>query len=111
MSPVSHLSSLVFKLQAFFLVSDDIMDQSHTRRGQPCWFRKDKVGLIAVNDSFILESCIYLLLKKHFKATSCYVDLIELFHEVSFQTELGQLLDLLTAPEDDIDLNRFSPDK
>ena len=95
-------------LQAFFLVADDIMDHSVTRRGQPCWYLKPKVGNMAINDSFILESCIYRVIKKYFKSDPFYGDLLELFHEVTYQTELGQLMDLLTAPEGDIDLNRFT---
>ncbi|KAI5838142.1 putative farnesyl-diphosphate synthetase [Morchella snyderi] len=98
-------------LQAMFLVADDIMDSSKTRRGSPCWYLMPDVGSIAINDSFILESAIYILLKKHFKGTSYYVDLFELFHEVTWQTELGQLVDLLTAPEDNIDLSRFNYQK
>lgn len=98
-------------LQAYFLVADDIMDQSITRRGQPCWYKVPGVGDIAINDAFMLEAAIYSLLKKHFKQDSYYVDLIELFHEVTLQTELGQLLDLITAPEDSVDLNKFSLDK
>ena len=98
-------------LQAYFLVADDIMDDAHTRRGQPCWFRKDGVGMIAINDAFILESAIYVLLKKYFRATSYYVDLFELFQEVTLFTELGQLLDLITAPEDHVDLSKFTLDK
>lgn len=98
-------------LQAFFLVSDDIMDGSITRRGQPCWYRQGKVGLIAINDSFMLEVAIYQLLKAHFKKESYYVDLFELFQETTLQTEMGQLLDLITAPENEVDLNRFSLEK
>jgi farnesyl diphosphate synthase len=85
-------------LQAFFLVADDIMDESTTRRGQLCWYRK--VGNNAVNDAFLLESCIYHLLKRHLKSSSCYVGVVELFHETSFQTELGQLVDLLVDKHD-----------
>jgi farnesyl diphosphate synthase len=98
-------------LQAFFLVSDDIMDSSKTRRGAPCWYLMPNVGMIAINDAFMLESAIYVLLKKHFREEKYYIDLIELFHEVTFQTELGQTCDLLTAPEDHVDLDNFSMEK
>ncbi|KAI0808413.1 farnesyl-diphosphate synthase [Fomes fomentarius] len=95
-------------LQAFFLVSDDMMDQSVTRRGQPCWFRVESVNYIAINDSFMLEGAIYFLLKKHFRSEPYYVHLLELFHDTTFQTEIGQLIDLITAPEDHVDLSKFS---
>jgi len=122
-------------LQAYFLVADDIMDQSVTRRGEPCWYKVGSpflslspsrslpnsrrhspsppeqvhgVGNIAINDSYILESCIYKFLKKYFREEKYYVDLLEILHEVSYQTQLGQLLDLITAPEGEVDLNRFS---
>ncbi|KAG7289070.1 hypothetical protein NEMBOFW57_005432 [Staphylotrichum longicolle] len=98
-------------LQAFFLVSDDIMDGSITRRGKPCWYRQDGVGMIAINDAFMLEAAIYTLLKKFFRDHPRYVDFLELFHEVTYQTEIGQLCDLLTAPEDVVDLNNFSMEK
>lgn len=60
------------------------MDQSVTRRGQPCWYKQDGVGNIAINDSFMLEAAIYHLLKSHFRQESYYVDLLELFHEVHY---------------------------
>lgn len=99
---------------------------------------KDGIGLDAINDSFLLEASIYRLLRRHCRDQPYYVHLLELFAEVlclwsvrieytvththndrivlmrlcvlqtSFQTELGQALDLMTAPPDQIDLNRFS---
>jgi farnesyl diphosphate synthase len=108
---LSILGWLTELLQAFFLVSDDIMDSSITRRGQPCWYRQEGVGLIAINDAFMLESAIYLILKKRFKSHPAYIDLVELFHETTWQTELGQLCDLITAPEDNVNLNNFSMEK
>jgi farnesyl diphosphate synthase len=105
------LGWMIELLQAFFLVSDDIMDSSKTRRGNPCWYLAPKVGMIAINDAFMLESAIYLLLKKHFKQEKSYIDIVELFHEVTFQTECGQLCDLITAPEDSVNLDNFSLDK
>ncbi|XP_043391381.1 farnesyl pyrophosphate synthase isoform X3 [Chelonia mydas] len=134
-------------LQAFLLVADDIMDFSLTRRGQPCWYKKEGIGLDAVNDSFLLESCIYQLLKKYCRQQPYYVHLLELFLEVglvpvpprfpiyshpwvtptpshskgwvhniscpqtTYQTELGQTLDLISAPPGHVDLSRFTVER
>ncbi|XP_041844566.1 farnesyl pyrophosphate synthase isoform X1 [Melanotaenia boesemani] len=95
-------------LQAFFLMADDIMDGSLTRRGQPCWYKRDGIGLDAINDSFLVEASIYRLLRRHCRDQPYYVHLLELFNETTFQTELGQSLDLMTAPPGQIDLSRFT---
>ncbi|KAL0321036.1 UNVERIFIED_CONTAM: Farnesyl pyrophosphate synthase [Sesamum radiatum] len=94
--------------QAYFLVHDDIMDSSHTRRGQPCWFRVPKVGMIAVNDGIMLRNHIPRILKKHFRQKPYYVDLLDLFNEVEFQTASGQMIDLITTVEGEKDLSKYS---
>lgn len=86
------------------------MDASITRRGQPCWYRNSEVRMVAINDSFMISSAIYRLLKSYFKKDACYVDLIEVFLETTWQTEIGQLIDLITAPEE-VDLSKFSLQK
>ncbi|ELU07394.1 hypothetical protein CAPTEDRAFT_223258 [Capitella teleta] len=98
-------------LQAYFLVADDMMDGSHTRRGQPCWYKKPGVDMIAINDSFYLESAIYVILKKYFKSKPYYVDILELFHETTLQTVIGQNLDLITAPTDRVDFTNYTMDR
>jgi farnesyl diphosphate synthase len=99
-------------LQAFFLVADDVMDGSITRRGQPCWYKLPKVGMTAVNDAFLLQAHLFKLLKSHFGAEpALYAALLELFNEVTWQTELGQLLDLTSQPPPavaPVDLDRFT---
>ena len=67
--------------------------------------------MIAINDGFIIEACVYKLLKRNFRYHAAYVDFVELFHDTTFQTVLGQMMDLITAPVGDIDLSRFSDHK
>lgn len=96
-------------LQAFFLVADDVMDESQTRRGQPCWYKKPEVHMIAINDSFLLESFVFTILKKHFGHEPYYLKLMELVITVIQKTEVGQLLDLTSQPMGQpADLERFT---
>ena len=99
-------------LQAFFLVADDVMDDSVTRRGQPCWYLRKGVGNIAINDAFLLQSTIYRVLRKYFRPRGYYMALLEHFNEVTYQTELGQLLDLTSQPMNaPPDLERFTEER
>lgn len=98
-------------LQAYFLVADDIMDKSITRRGKPCWYKQEDVQMDAVNDSIILESVLYFLIRHHFRGEPGYMTFVELFQETTLQTQIGQMLDLVSQPQGkkgvDV-LNKFS---
>ncbi|XP_015836774.1 farnesyl pyrophosphate synthase isoform X1 [Tribolium castaneum] len=98
-------------LQGFFLVTDDIIDRSEMRRGMPCWYKKDDTGLNAFNDAILLEHGIYTLLKRHFSQHHCYVPTMELFHDVTLKTSMGQALDCLCNKDGKPNLELFTMNK
>lgn len=53
------------------------------------------IGLIAINDSFWIESTIYKILKKYFRSDSYYINVVELFHEVCDTTKADSVILLL----------------
>uniref|UniRef100_A0A8C5L0C5 Farnesyl pyrophosphate synthase n=1 Tax=Jaculus jaculus TaxID=51337 RepID=A0A8C5L0C5_JACJA len=67
-------------LQAFFLVSDEIMDSSLTLGGR-------SAGI---------------------KSQPYYLNLLVLFLQSSYQTKIGQTLDLITAPQGHVDLDKYT---
>lgn len=103
-----YLGWCVEMLQAMFLIADDIMDGGATRRGQVCWHKLDDVGMLAINDSLMIENAIFTVLKNHFRHHECYADLLDLFHEVIFITTCGQSLDILSTSKD---VTSFTMDK
>ncbi|PWY72703.1 farnesyl-pyrophosphate synthetase [Aspergillus eucalypticola CBS 122712] len=90
---LSILGWLVEVLQAYILILDDIMDNSLTRRGKLCWYRRTSVGMKAVNDGCLLKSSISILLKQHFPKHPAYLKAMETLHEFAFLTEIGQECD------------------
>nr|8A7U_A Chain A, Isoprenyl diphosphate synthase [Phaedon cochleariae]8A7U_B Chain B, Isoprenyl diphosphate synthase [Phaedon cochleariae] len=95
-------------LQASLLIMDDLMDRSETRRGQPCWYRQENVGFLAINDCLHVESSLYSVLRKYFSHLPCYVPIIELFHDVNFKTNMGQSLDALCMKDGRPILSQFT---
>ncbi|CAG2117492.1 unnamed protein product [Medioppia subpectinata] len=87
-------------LQAFFLVVDDLIDESITRRGQPCWYKLEHVGLISCNDAILLDQENYHILKLFFSDKPYYQKLVDLMHEVSCTryTAIGQSMDMASNP-------------
>ncbi|KAE8404361.1 terpenoid synthase [Aspergillus pseudonomiae] len=100
------LGCLVELLNAAYLIWDDIMDGSSTWRGQPCWYRREAVGMMAINDACLVKSAIYVTLKERFHEHEAYIDLYELFAEASLRTELGQHCDLMSSARL-VELDRF----
>lgn len=96
------------QLQAKMLVADDIMDNSLTRRGRPCWYLTHNLGVKALNDALLLGGSLFYVLKKYFKNEPYYVDILDLFHDVMMKTFLGQHLDTHTALGTSVDLNKFT---
>ncbi|PHH80714.1 hypothetical protein CDD80_62 [Ophiocordyceps camponoti-rufipedis] len=97
-----HISMLMF---------DDVMDKGINRRGKPCWYRVQGVGLNAINDSMMLQSSAFFLLKDIFRSHPLYTEILEALLEAQFKTEMGQHIDLLTAPQDQTNLDKFTADK
>nr|AKM16734.1 farnesyl diphosphate synthase [Mylabris cichorii] len=86
-------------LQSGFLITDDFMDNAETRRGLPCWYKLDDVGKQVPNDLLLLLNGIFAILKKHFSNHHCYLPTMELFHDVTLKTVMGQSLDSLSLKD------------
>lgn len=81
------------------------------RRGVPCWYRNDNVGLSAINDSILIENGIYSIIRKYLSNHPSYARIIELFHDVTLKTSMGQALDAHCFLDNKPNLNVFTMDR
>jgi len=98
-------------LQAVFLIADDVMDRSELRRGRPCWYKK--VGLVSINDTYLMEQCIYKLIDEHFKDQPYLFELYKAFHRITYLTAMGQELDMLASEpiDQEFSIDLFTEEK
>ena len=98
--------------QVDFLVADDIMDSSITRRGQPCWCKNPKVGMIAINDAFMLEAAIYTSSSRTTsRRRPTTLILLSSSTRLLSRLSLVSFLIFSLPPEDEVDLSKFSLEK
>jgi len=83
-------------------MTDDIIDNSEVRRGNPCWYLIDGIGDLAINDAFLLTGVLYFLIDKYFSEKDYYPQLCGLFHMVHYRTSLGQTLDINASKETEV---------
>ncbi|PFH35326.1 polyprenyl synthetase superfamily protein [Besnoitia besnoiti] len=81
-------------LQSCFLVMDDVMDRSLTRRGKTCWYRCEGIGVSnALNDSLVLEAAVYRTLREYLRDHPSFLAFQDLLLVNTFTTLIGQHLD------------------
>ncbi|XP_054167092.1 uncharacterized protein LOC128964501 [Oppia nitens] len=81
----------------YFVMIDDIVDQSDTRFGKTCWHLLPDVGMIALNDCTLILSVVFKLAKHYFKGHPCYMDIVECIHETIENVSIGQSMDLMNT--------------
>ncbi|EJW01916.1 hypothetical protein EDEG_03618 [Edhazardia aedis USNM 41457] len=91
-------------LQAYFLVTDDIIDNSETRRGKRAWYRLPNIGLDALSHSSQVYSLTCEILMSNYENLSklsekdpdeCKYLALKTFNEASLITWMGQMQDTL----------------
>lgn len=70
-------------MQSFYFMIDDIINRRSLRRGKPCWYRYNDVPEAVFNDGYLIYKAIFYIIQKHFSGREYYVDLMEIFYEVS----------------------------
>ncbi|XP_055691192.1 farnesyl pyrophosphate synthase-like [Lutzomyia longipalpis] len=83
-----------------YIIMDDIMDASTTRRRKPCWYKLDDVQMTAINDGLLLQGIVYEVLKKKFGSMQNYGSLTEVFHRNLLFSTIGENMDLATMHQD-----------
>eukprot|EP00770_Monocercomonoides_exilis_P013377 MONOS_13324.1-p1 / transcript=MONOS_13324.1 / gene=MONOS_13324 / organism=Monocercomonoides_exilis_PA203 / gene_product=Farnesyl pyrophosphate synthase 2 / transcript_product=Farnesyl pyrophosphate synthase 2 / location=Mono_scaffold00809:499-1759(-) / protein_length=328 / sequence_SO=supercontig / SO=protein_coding / is_pseudo=false len=80
-------------MHASFLIADDVIDRSPTRRGKPTWYKLPDIGLSGINDAFMLENTVYVVLRHFFKEHILLDRIISVFQNTIWRTTIGEYID------------------
>ncbi|XP_013162668.1 PREDICTED: farnesyl diphosphate synthase 2-like [Papilio xuthus] len=90
------LACVMEMCSCYFLIIDDMEDDSKIRRGKQCWHLLPDAGSSVCNDTCMLRSFIYELLLLNFPQTEGS-KIIAYVNQIYFLSAVGQHLDMLTS--------------
>lgn len=92
-------------LEEAFLIVVDIMEDNKRRDGHECWYLNEEVGMISINDAFLLENLVYQALYVFFNEKEDYDAYLKILNTVAFHQLIGNYKE--ARLELDQDLFRF----
>ncbi|KAF7635569.1 hypothetical protein Mgra_00004956 [Meloidogyne graminicola] len=95
-------------LQTFYLIEDDIMDNSILRRGRPSWHTLPENGLTAINDGLLLESGINRVIQLAIPSHPRKSAILSEISTAKQKTVIGQMLDMITKDLSEFTWPRYS---
>lgn len=81
-------------IQSAFLNVDDIVDGVKIRRGKECWHTLKDVDSIVTIDIMMFVNGAHLVLKRYFGHLPCYLAMMNLLHEITMISYMGESLDV-----------------
>lgn len=68
----------------------------------------EEIGVKEINDSMLVENGLYSVLRKHFSGLPCYGPALELFHDATLKSAMGQTLEFFANKDGQPDLSAFT---
>lgn len=97
-------------LQGSYVIADDIMDGSKTRRNNICWHLRPEVGILATNDVLSLNTACYEILEIFASESPAFPGILRLVNKFNRNTILGECMDVQfnATPGQQPDLDKFN---
>ncbi|GMR53562.1 hypothetical protein PMAYCL1PPCAC_23757, partial [Pristionchus mayeri] len=104
----SRSAAAIEVLQSYLLIADDMMDESETRRGKDCWYRREGIGLSAINDVLLLQSGVESEMREAFRGHPNERLALTAFEATVRKTIVGQLMDTSSTSIEHFNWQRYS---
>lgn len=74
---------------------DDLIDNAPLRYEKPTWHNQPHIGKSAALHAMFIESCMHILIQKHFSKHPQYKNILEIFLNALFYMNYSQFLDTI----------------